>query len=323
MGKTIDLTNLRFGEWLVLRQATAEEKKNRSGAYWLCKCSCGTERIVNGQSLRNKTSLSCGCKTSYYLSLGHQDKNCIDITGNQYGELTVLGRDKIEEEKHNKHDTYWRCKCSCGNEISVIKDSLMNGRTRSCGCLRKKVAASQMSKISASRFIDETGNKYGKLTVIQKDSSVPNRGVYWLCKCDCGNFITVSGRSLRAGNTQSCGCLGKSRGEYYINNLLSQNVVSYSKEYQIKINNHNFRFDFAITDGLKLLYLIEFDGKQHYKPVPYFGGEEYYQYICNNDMIKNQWCKDNNIPLIRIPYTHLDKLTIEDLKLETTTFLVR
>lgn len=40
-------------------------------------------------------------------------------------------------------------------------------------------------------------------------------------------------------------------------------------------------------------------------------------------MIKNQWCKDNNIPLIRIPYTHLDKLIIEDLKLETTTFLVK
>lgn len=40
------------------------------------------------------------------------------------------------------------------------------------------------------------------------------------------------------------------------------------------------------------------------------------------DKIKNQWCKENNIPLIRIPYTRLLKLCIEDLLLETTSFLV-
>ena len=37
--------------------------------------------------------------------------------------------------------------------------------------------------------------------------------------------------------------------------------------------------------------------------------------------MKNEWCKDNNIPLIRIPYTQYNDLCIEDLQLETTTFL--
>lgn len=40
------------------------------------------------------------------------------------------------------------------------------------------------------------------------------------------------------------------------------------------------------------------------------------------DEYKNQWCKENNIPLIRIPYIHLNDLCIEDLLLETTNFLI-
>lgn len=40
------------------------------------------------------------------------------------------------------------------------------------------------------------------------------------------------------------------------------------------------------------------------------------------DNYKNDWCKNNNIPLIRIPYTHLKDLCIEDLLLETSTFII-
>ena len=40
------------------------------------------------------------------------------------------------------------------------------------------------------------------------------------------------------------------------------------------------------------------------------------------DLIKNQWCRENDIPLIRIPYTHLTQLCIEDLLLETSQFLI-
>ena len=52
------------------------------------------------------------------------------------------------------------------------------------------------------RFIDISGNHYGRLTVIayQKNSK-------WLCRCDCGNYKTVLGSSLRNGNTRSCGCI--------------------------------------------------------------------------------------------------------------------
>ena len=51
-----------------------------------------------------------------------------------------------------------------------------------------------------------TGQKYGRLTVV-KQSEYKNKKVYWLCKCDCGNFCKVPTGNLRSGNTTSCGCI--------------------------------------------------------------------------------------------------------------------
>lgn len=56
--------------------------------------------------------------------------------------------------------------------------------------------------------IDLTGQKFGKLTVIQYSHTVRPRGIaFFLCKCDCGNITTVASGHLRSGHTQSCGCL--------------------------------------------------------------------------------------------------------------------
>lgn len=61
-----------------------------------------------------------------------------------------------------------------------------------------------------SILIDLTGKKFGKLTVIKRDTSYV-KIVRWICKCDCGNTKTVRGYCLKDGTTQSCGCLsGKS-----------------------------------------------------------------------------------------------------------------
>lgn len=53
---------------------------------------------------------------------------------------------------------------------------------------------------------DESGKKYGKLTVIQKSELQHGKGVLWMCQCDCGNSIDVLGRDLRAGKLTHCGC---------------------------------------------------------------------------------------------------------------------
>jgi hypothetical protein len=57
---------------------------------------------------------------------------------------------------------------------------------------------------------DETGNVYGKLTVVEFARSQNN--IYWLCRCECGAMTTVCGSNLRTGITKSCGCVRYTQG---------------------------------------------------------------------------------------------------------------
>ena len=71
----------------------------------------------------------------------------------------------------------------------------------SCGCLQK-------TKTAEMHFINEIGNKYGRLTVIEKGQGKGKR-ITWKCQCECGNIVDVDGTSLRKGLTTSCGCYRK------------------------------------------------------------------------------------------------------------------
>lgn len=55
--------------------------------------------------------------------------------------------------------------------------------------------------------IDKTGHKYGRLTVIAHDESYIGKNTKWICKCECGETVSVFGYSLEGGHTKSCGCL--------------------------------------------------------------------------------------------------------------------
>lgn len=55
-------------------------------------------------------------------------------------------------------------------------------------------------------FIDMTGLRFGRLTVVERASNNKHNCVMWLCRCDCGKDVTVLGASLRNGSTRSCGC---------------------------------------------------------------------------------------------------------------------
>ena len=54
-------------------------------------------------------------------------------------------------------------------------------------------------------LVDETGTKYGRLTVLKRASSTDGRG-HWLCRCDCGNILKVTISNLNNGLVKSCGC---------------------------------------------------------------------------------------------------------------------
>lgn len=229
----------------------------------------------------------------------------IDITGEKYNSWTVL--DRVLD--NSKKGTYWRCQCECGTIKEVASTSLRNGASKSCGC-QKAIKA----RTNNGKFIDETGNRYGKLVVLGRDEqlSIEKHRAQWICQCDCGNITTVSSKCLREDKTKSCGCL-ISIGEENISRILRDNNIIYKSQYQVNINGIYYRYDFAIFNKEdNLIRLIEFDGIQHYDDKQKHWGHDITK-TQERDKIKNQYALQNNIPLVRIPYIKRDNITLEML----------
>jgi len=291
----------KFNRWTVLEQAPSRHNKK----YWKCQCECGTIREVCGTDLRNGKSKSCGCYKKEQNSIIHSK----DLSNQHFGYLTAIN--KIGSDKFQ--NSIWHCKCDCGNECDVAATLLIRGITKSCGCYQKERTS------ETSRLQNLVGQTFGFLTVIEGGYSSGD-GYYRKCQCQCGNIVYVKTSSLMFEHVSSCGCKNFSKGEEKIKNLLEQANINYIKEYTPNTLPFKGRFDFYIPS---LNTVIEYDGIQHFKKGNgYYDNDKKFAITQEHDQIKNQWCKDNDIILIRIPYTKYDTLCIEDLLPKTSSFKI-
>lgn len=102
-------------------------------------------------------------------------------------------------------------------------------------------------------------------------------------------------------------CDSSSNGEKKITEYLQQENIFFHKEktFDDLIYVSNLRFDFYIP---KQNIAIEFDGIQHYKPVGYFGGNDAFIETQKRDKLKDIYCKEKNIKLVRIPYFEINNI---------------
>lgn len=272
---------------------------------WKCECECGTIKNVDGNCLRRGGSKSCGkCGTK-------KNKKVIDMTGWKMWEhgvpnskIIVIRQLPTENER-----AMWECKCNCGNPRTFkgIGVNLRKGKMISCGCANKGVnIKNRTGQVINDIYLGEIigKDKYGS--------------VLYDCTCFCGkHFISTAARIID-GHTKSCGCLN-SKGERKIQSILEENDIIFTKEYPLdkvltKKGNPR-RIDFAIFNNNQLQYFIEYQGEQHYNNTNTW-------YRPEADEEKKEYCKQKNIPLIAIPYWHYDKITIDDLRPETSQFLI-
>lgn len=210
----------------------------------------------------------------------------------------------LEERPHEKNRGR-RALFKCGfcdqifeSEIGHVKQ----GATRSCGCQNQN-----------RKFNDLTNKRFGKLVAIKPTDKRQSKSIVWLCKCDCGNYTEVLQFNLTKGKTTSCGCRTNSKGEECIEKLLINNNIVYKMQQIFEecvnpMTNKNLRFDFYLPD---YNICIEYDGEQHFKETDMCSDtlkERQYR-----DNIKNQYCKEKGIKLIRIPYWDYDKIDINYL----------
>ena len=292
-----------YGRWTVIDKA-----QSRNGrAYWLCECSCSnhTRKEIAGTELRRGKSKSCGCLIKEKITKQNQE-NFKDLTNKKFGCLTPYQKTSLRKNG----SIIWKCKCSCGNtEFLASSRSLLKGELKSCGCLR------QLNLYNVSQ-------KNGKLTAIEPIGHNKRGNIIWKCRCECGNYKEVIASEFNSEHIISCGfCNIKSLGELKIIRILNENNIPFIKEYSFNncinpITLKKLRFDFYVNNS----YLIEFDGKQHFIEDSGYGKD--LQDTQYRDSIKNNYCKENNIPLIRIPYLALENLNINDLLLDSSKYII-
>ena len=296
MRQAQDLTNQTFGLLTVIeRDKEKELLMAQRRPYWKCQCQCGKIVSVRGSHLTTGKSLSCGClrKKQFF----------IDITGNKYGSLTVLGYNEQYTKEKRKiikdRTTYWNCQCECGNICIRSKEALL---------------ASSYSTCHDCSIKDLTGVKRYMLTALYRVGQNNKGESIWHCKCDCGNEIDF--------NTQqfctriSCGCQGRSRGESLIENLLKEHKIDYvfNKTYFLDLilpSGNLARYDFILFNNKIPYRIIEFDGEQHFKENTHW--RQTLKEIQESDRIKNNYAFQHNIPIVRIPYTKINNINIETL----------
>ena len=107
--------------------------------------------------------------------------------GETYNGVKILA-DLGCDEKHKRH---YMCLCPiCQKEFVVPRERIdKTSHCRSCNALNL------------------VGQRFGLLTVIERDTTRKGGCSFWKCKCDCGGYITTRASCLKSGDTKSCGCL--------------------------------------------------------------------------------------------------------------------
>lgn len=148
---------------------------------------------------------------------------------------SVIGRWTVLRETWKNGKKYCECRCECGTVKEVYYRSLEQGTSQSCGCLRRE--------LSRSKGVDLTGKKVGKLTVLYRD---PDRDDYWICECECGNRKSIVTKSLREGNTSSCGCIQRA-----IASVVGGSTITKNNEKHLAVAKA-YRTNFKVIENEKL-----------------------------------------------------------------------
>lgn len=296
-----DLTGKKFGRWTVLYRAESYvEPSGRKVTMWHCRCDCGAERDIRAGTLKSGSSQSCGCLKRDVLTVNR------NLVGERYGRWTVLGPGVPYVSPDGRSFRTWQCRCDCGTEHVVSELSLVAGRSVSCGCYRVEC-------LRESCYNDFTGKTFGELTAVKR---LPDRHTFnghrvqeWLCRCSCGKEVVCRRSGLAMGVCVSCGhdrCT--SSIEAHVREYLENNLYSYEpqKRYPklVGVGGHPLSYDFLVFKDNSPYCLIECQGRQHYEPIEYFGGDRQFQTQLEHDRRKREYAKENDVPLVEVPYLY-------------------
>jgi len=293
-----EVSNLCNKEYSVLG-----EYKNTGTKILVKHNICGVEYTVTPNHFLGGTR----CPQCFGTSRGMTDKEFRDKIKSIYNDQYVVIGKYIKSNtkvliRHN----------DCGNEFNTRPNNLLRGY----GC-PKCYGTPKKSHDEFIKIIKElTNNEFTVLSEYDgRDKKVKIK------HNQCGHIFNAVPRGFFEGN--GCPKCKESKGEKEICKVLTQNNISFKSQYRNKKCGYkrSLIFDFAIIEDDNIVSLIEYNGKQHYNCIEYFGGIKSLKSQQGRDQIKRDYCKNNGIPLIEIPYTIKDIGQYLETKLQQLSIL--
>jgi len=206
----------------------------------------------------------------------------------------VKGEYEVISDYHNSKSRVDILHLTCGKVFPTTPNNFLRGR-RCPKCFGKFKKTTEEFKKEVFKLVKE---EYEVLS--EYHSALSKIDILHLT---CGEVYPVKPNNFLNGDR--CPKCKESKGEREISQWLSVNLISFESQTPIRYKREKspLFLDFYVQG-----VAIEYDGEYHYKPKQHAGGEEGLRHRQHLDRIKDKYCADNGIPLIRIPYWDFDNI---------------
>lgn len=254
-----------------------------------------------------------GCAQCGYDEASEKLKKSVDeileIVSNKNNNVLLNPKDYINFSTNNL-----RILCgSCGNIFTTSLSSIVNSGGR---CIECGVIYNTSLQLLSKEEVEMRINSVNDNVLLNPEDYVGNSVNNLEIQCKCGNIYHTSLANFEYNQTNRCGACSQrtSKGELQIMKFLDFYKIPYEVEYKFDDckDIKPLPFDFYLQ---QFNCCIEFDGQHHFYPI--YDNESYYRTI-RHDQIKNEYCFNNGIRLIRIPYwegNQIDKILKQELNL--------
>lgn len=267
----------------------------------------------------SNTPIQCKCKIDNYvwsakphsLLQGHGCPECSHNAQNWGNEERFNSLMKERFPNIIVHTKFSRTKdiielecCDCGYQWHTSANVILNNKNYS-GCPK----CNGYAPVSEEEMITRLAKCNPRVEYVSGYTTIMQKAIFKCVKC--GNIWSTTTNSVLSG--RACPKCNMSHGALEIERVLTNKGIDYCTEYTFDDCRYErpLPFDFYIESKNMC---IEYDGEQHFKPVRFDKHnkrgtpEERFELLQIRDNIKTEYCKKNNINLIRIPYTDFNNI---------------
>lgn len=261
--------------------------------------SIGFKCKICGSEFRNSPnnilgSRKQGCPNCYHNKQKTTEEDFINKAKECNHNITVIGEYTGIKNKIEVECVY------CKKHITMRADSILEGRGHN-SCIQKNLERKPLK--TQEEFIEQLKNVNDNIIPLGTYTKFSDK-MEFNCLV-CGNSWKAKISHVILGES-GCPHCKISKGEQKVENYLKNNNIKYIKQYTFNDCRDKLPlpFDFYLPC---FNICIEYDGEQHVRPA--FGEKSFLKTIAH-DEIKNNYCKSNNIKLIRIPHTDFNNVEI-------------